>query len=135
VFAAQLDVDDFTYAFVKTGITTVLEPALGIFIACLPMFPPTFRKMLHGKNEQDSRDVLSSSNRRLRSKSVKRSSVFRRLDDSYPLTDLENSRAENEIAGPDSQAVEHSTDLGVEIYPRSMINVKKKWDVRSDEAA
>lgn len=121
MYAVKLDVDDYTYDIMVIGMTTGLEPVLGIIIACLPMFPPTFKRMLRGKGEQDSRDVLSSSTRRLRSKSTKRPLIFRKLDDSFPLTDLEKGRTENKITGPDSKAsslaIENNTNARAETYP------------------
>ena len=104
VFAIQFNVDDYTYDYNKIGITTGLEPVLGIIIACLPMFPPTFKRMLRSKTEQDSQHVLSSSTRWLHSKIMKRSSMFRKIDDSYPIMDLGEGRSENKITGPDSKA-------------------------------
>ena len=93
VFAIQFNADDYTYDYNEIGITTGLEPVLGIII-----------RMLRSKTDQDSQHVLSSSTIWLRSKSIKRSSMFRKIDDSYPIMDLEEGRSENEITGPDSKA-------------------------------
>ena len=90
--AIQFDFDDFTYDIAKIGILTDLETCMGIIVACLPMFPPTFNRILHGKKKSDSRSHISSGVLRLRSKGPK-PQAFRSIDDLYPLTDLEESRA------------------------------------------
>ena len=136
VLGSQIELDDFTYILAKLAIVTDLEPLLGITIACLPLFPPMFKKVFGAKEEQDSRNVLSSSLARLRSKSPK-GSAFRRFEDSYPLTDVERSRTENQITGTGSH-VSSLNDDGVKIerrdtdYP-STIKVKQGWEVRSDK--
>ena len=57
----QFNYDDVTYSYFKVSATTVLEPVLGILVACLPMFPPVFRKYLGGEAVgQDSEKTRSS---------------------------------------------------------------------------
>lgn len=91
VLSARLNFDDFTYDTVKIGIPTILEPLLGIMAACLPLFPPAFRKIMGGlKNgNSDRRNVLSSSIARLRLKRS-RISTLESFGDSFPLADLED---------------------------------------------
>lgn len=110
---------------------------MGIIVACLPMFPPTFKRILHGKVMSDSRNHISSNVARLRSKGAK-PQVFRSIDDFYPLTDFEGSRAQNKITGPDGKpdsfVKDQNLDAELEMHPHSSIKVKKDWEVRSEEA-
>ena len=134
---SQIDIKDFTYDLAKLAIVTDLEPLLGITIACLPLFPPTFRSILGPRQAKDSQNVLSSSVRRLRSRSTKNTSAFRRVDDSYPLTDVEGSRTQNQITGLGSKSSsvndERFVDLEHNAPSRSAIKVKQGWEVRSDK--
>lgn len=128
--------DDFTYDSAKLAIVTDLEPLLGITVACLPLFPPVFKKVFGAKDDSSSQKVLSSSVARLRSRSTK-NSAFRRFDDSYPLTDVEISRTENLIVGMGSHPSSLNDDCvrseGGETYRPSTIKVKQGWEVRSDK--
>ena len=80
---------------------TLLEPLLGIIVACLPLFPPAIKKIVAhmSKTDPETRNVLSSSMARLRMKRSKRS-AFHSLGDSFPLTDLEAEGTQNHITGP-----------------------------------
>ncbi len=139
VFAAQFDVNDITYDYMKVCITTVLEPILGIILACLPMFPPAFKECLGGERKQDSQKVRSVSTIRLHSNRMKKSPGFPGLDDSYPLTDLDSGLTESEVNGLDSRASsvggEHNTESRFKAKPESMIRIERGWEVRTDEAA
>lgn len=68
----------------------------------MPIFPPTFKKILRGKQKLDSRNYLFTTVARLRVQNPKKS-VFHKLDDSYPLTDLEELRNQDDITGPDGK--------------------------------
>ncbi len=103
VIAAQFNINDFTYGIAKANIVTGLEPCIGLIAACLPMFPPTFRRIRGDKESLDSRDYVSSRMARLRSMDSKKS-AFRTIDDLYPLTDLEERGIQNHVAGPDSMS-------------------------------
>ena len=92
VISIQFNIDDLTYDITKVSIVTDLEISMGIIVSCSPMFPPTFKRILHGKKKSDWRNHISSSVLRLRSKGPK-PQAFRSIDDLYPLTDLEGSRA------------------------------------------
>ena len=115
---------------------TDLEPLLGITIACLPLFPPVFKKIFGAKDGPDSRNVLSSSLARLRSKSTK-NAAFRKFDDSYPLTNVEGSRTENQITGVGTMSSSVNDDCTRneegETYGPPTIKVKQGWEVRSDK--
>ena len=137
VTIAQLNSNDLTYGYAKVSILTNLEPCMGLIVACLPMFPPTFKRMLRGKETSDSRSYTSSSVARLRSKDSKRP-AFHQIDDLYPLTNLEEFRTQNDITGPDGKpdaiVDDPSINAKLEMYPQSTIKIKKGWEVRSDEA-
>ena len=136
-FAFKFNIDDVTYDIAKVVIVTDLENCMGIIVACLPMFPPTFKRILHGKQKSDSRNYISSTVARLRSKGPK-PHVLRSVDDFYPLTDFEGSTAQNKITGPDGKPdsfpKDQNMDADLEIHPQSSIKVKRGWEVRSDEA-
>ena len=102
VIAIQFKFDDVTSDIAKVSIVTDLETCMGIIVACLPLFPPTFKRILHGKEKSDSRNHISSRVARLRSKGSK-PQAFRSIDDFYPLTDFGGSRAQNKITGPDGK--------------------------------
>lgn len=104
VIAAQFNMDDFTYDIAKASIVTVLEPCMGLIAACLPMFPAAFKRLAHGKEHSDPRgqNFVSSTVARLRSKETKKS-AFHKIDDQYPLTDVENFGTQNTITDLDSR--------------------------------
>lgn len=139
VLSAQLNLDDFTYKIAKIGIPTLLEPLLGIIAACLPLFPPAFRKVMGemktGNSEQ--RNFLSSSIARLRLKRS-RISTFESLGDSFPLTDLENNKSEIPISGPsgkhDSWIADRTQLADAGIPSPASFQIEQHWQVRSDEA-
>ena len=137
VTIAQLNYDDLTYDMAKVSILTNLEPCMGLIVACLPIFPPTFRRMLRGKGTSDSRNYISSTVARLRSKDSKRP-AFHQIDDLCPFTELEEFRTQNDITGPDGKpgsfVDDQSTNAKLEMYPQSTIKIKKGWEVRSEEA-
>lgn len=105
------------------------------------MFPPVSKKLLRGEGEQDSTKVRSSNTTRLRSNGVQPSPCFPRLDDSYPLAELETGRTKNYLIGSDSGAnsfgIEHSTDSRGKTHLCSTTNIKKGGKVglkkRSEE--
>ena len=136
VIAVQFDFDDYTYDIAKIGIVTDLETCMGIIVACSPMFPPTFNRILHGKKKSDPRNHISSGVLRLRSKGPK-PQTLRSIDDFYPLTDLEGSIAQNNVTGsdamPDSFVKDQDMDVAPAMHPQSSIKVKKDWEVRSEE--
>ena len=137
VIAIQFNFDDVTYDIAKVSIVTDLETCMGIIVSCSPMFPPTFKRILHGKENSDSRNYISSNVARLRSKGPK-PQVLRSVDELYSLTDFERSRAQNEITGPDGKPEsfinDHNMVAELEMHPLSSIKVKKGWEIRSDEA-
>ena len=101
--------DDIVWDFARISIFTVLEPLLGIIIACLPLSRPVIKKITsYLKNTPpETPNVLSSTMARLRLKRLK-GSAFQRFDNSLLFTDLENSRNQNNITtGPSSES-EHS---------------------------
>lgn len=102
VIAVQFNIEDVTYDIAKASIVISLEPSMGLIVACMPMLPPTFKKMLHGKQKLDSRNYLFNTVARLRVQNPKKS-VFHKLDDSCPLTDLEEPRIRDDITGPDGK--------------------------------
>ena len=118
---------------------TLLEPQLGIIVACLPLFPPAIKKVVAHirKTDPETRNVLSSSMARLRMKKSK-SSAFESLGDSSPLTDLEAKRTQNHITGsngkPDSMVEGHDNSAAIRIPPQSSIMVESDFEVRSDDA-
>ena len=138
VFAAQFDVNDITYDYMKVSITTILEPILGIILACLPMFPPAFKECLGGERKQDSQKVCSVSTIRLHSNGMNQSPGFPGPDDSYPLADLDSGLTESEVNGSNSRAtsigVKHSTESRFEANPEAMIRIERGWEVRTEEA-
>ena len=93
--------NDFTYDIAKASIVTGLEPCVGLIAACLPMFPPFFKRIRHVKEKSDFRSRISSTVVRLRSKSSKKG-AFRIIDDGYPLTDLEEYQTQKDVAGSNS---------------------------------
>ena len=112
--------NDFTYDVAKASIVTGLEPCVGLIAACLPMFPPFFKRMRRGKEKSDSRSHVSSTVARLRSKNLKRR-AFDMIDDEYPLTDLEENRTRNDIAGSNSNMEplvgDQNTNAKLGMYP------------------
>ena len=122
VLAIQFNTNDVTYDVAKVMIVTDLEICMGIIVACLPMFPPTFKRILHGKEMSDSPNRISSTVARLRFKGPK-PQVIRSIDDFYPLTDFEGRRAQNKITGPDGKpdffVKDRNMDAELEVHPQS----------------
>ncbi|CAF9925205.1 hypothetical protein IMSHALPRED_006410 [Imshaugia aleurites] len=138
VLIARLNIDDYLYDFTKITIVTDLEICLGIIVACMPMFPPTLKRMLRGKKDPSLfRRHMSSGVALMRPKNP-HMPAFHRIDDLYPLTDLDEMRTWNEICGtdgkPDSLVDDPDSDAKLEMHPRSTIKIKKGWEVRSGEA-
>ena len=137
VFSTQLNLDDYTYSIAKVGVVTLLEPLLGIIVACLPIFPPAVTKVVAHmrKTHPETHNVLSSSMARLRMNRSK-SSAFQSLDDSSPLTSLEAKRTQNHITGPSGKPDGMFEGYGnlAEIPPQSSIMVERDLEVRSDDA-
>ena len=139
VFSTQIDLEDYTYSIARVGILTLLEPLLGIIVACLPIFPPAIAKVVAymRKTRPETRNVLSSSMARLRMKRSK-SSAFQSLDDSSPLSDLEAKGTQNHITGssgkPDGVFEGHGNLAKIRIPPQSSIMVERNLEVRSDDA-
>ena len=137
--AARIDLTDFTYNLAKLAIITDLEPLLGITIACLPLFPPTFKKAFRARRVgPDMGNVLQSSLARLRiKKSKSKSSTFRRFDYSYPLTDVEGYRTQNHVgtsgSQPRSSFEGRVGEADPEMCIKPSIKVKQGWEVRSDK--
>ena len=86
------------------------------------MFPPTFKKWLGHEIKHNPPNVRSSytTGRHL--------NRMNRLDNSYPLADLEVYRQENKAPGSGSRAssfrIEQSTDSRAEIDPYSVIGIR-----------
>ena len=139
VLSTQVKLDDYTYSIARVAVVTLLEPLLGIIVACLPIFPPAVTKMVSHmrKTHPEIRNVLSSSMARLRMKRSK-SSAFQSLGESSPLTDLEAKGTQNHITGPSGKpdgTFEGYGDLaGFRIPPQSSIMVESDLEVRSDDA-
>ena len=131
--------DHSLYSVAGVDIVTLLEPLLGIIVACLPLFPPALKKVVDhmSKTNPETRNVLSSSMARLRMKRSK-SSAFHSLGDSFPLTDLEAKGTHNHITGssgkPDGMFEGDGNPDGFRNPPQSSILVESDLEVRSDEA-
>ena len=80
VIAAQFNTNDFTYDIAKASIVTGLEPCVGLIAACLPMFPPLFKRIQRGKAKSDSQNYVSSTVARLRLKDSDKT-AFHIMDD------------------------------------------------------
>ena len=137
--SVQLNLEDFTYDITKISIVTILEPLLGIIIACLPLFPAALKKVTgHMKNASpETRNVLSSSMARVRLKRSK-NSFFASYNDSVRLTDLEDNKTHTHITGPSSEPGSLvngcSQFVAFETPPQSSIKIIQDWEVRSDKA-
>ena len=63
--------------------------------------------------------------------------MFRKFEDSYPLTDVEGTRTQNHITRSDSKPQslrnDNATSSDIEMDPGSTIQVKQGWEVRSDK--
>ena len=120
VIAAQFDMKDFTYDVAKASIVVGLEPSVGLIAACLPMFPPFFQRIGRGKERSDPWSHVSSTVAHLRSKDSKKQ-AFRIIGDEYPLTDLEENRTQNDIAGSNSNidplVGDRNTNAKLEMWP------------------
>ena len=118
---------DFTYSEPKVDMITHLEAFLAIIIACLPIFPPALKRMLRGKTNQVPRNIISSSVARLRSKSSK-PRLFRKFDDLYPLTDLEEGTGTrdqiNGLDGKSTLSLNDPMSLKPAVHPQYTTNVK-----------
>ena len=127
------------YSQAWINVVSLLEPLIGIVVACLPLFRPAIRKVVDHmrKTKPETRNVLSSSMARLRMKRSK-SSAFQSLVDLFPLTDLEAQGTQNRITGPrgkPDEVFEGYGDLaGFRIPPQSSIMVERDLEVRSDDA-
>ena len=138
VVYSQINLDDL-YTEGWINVVTLLEPLLGIVVACLPLFPPAIKKVVDHmrKTKSETRNVLSSSMARLRMKRSK-SSAFQSLGDSSPLTDLEVKGTRNRITGPggksDGVFGGDGNSAGFRIPPQSSIMVERELEVRSDDA-
>ena len=134
ILSVQIKLDSYSRDLLKISIVTILEPLLGIIVACLPIFPPAIKKITARSEESY---VLSSAVARLRLKRSK-SSASKNCDDSFPLTELEEKRTRNHITGPsgkpDDVSGSHGRFDGVEIPPQSSIRIEQDWEVRSDQA-
>ena len=90
------------------------------------------------KTDPGTPNVLSSAMARLRSKRSE-NSTFQRVDDSYPLTELENNTTtHNCITGKSSKQDSLDRDYrglaGAIAPPESAIMVDVGWEVRSNKA-
>ena len=136
VASVQFDPLDFTYGLAKLAIWTDLEPTLGIINACMHIMQPALRRLVRTADSQDSgRTAMSSSVRRLRTKSTNHSSSkYKRFDDSYLLTDrgtettIEHDpkpASLNEILPSLPGPVAGAANL-------SAIQVRNEWNVHSE---
>ena len=127
VVGSHLDLTDFTYSEAKVDIITHLEAFLAIIVACLPIFPPALKRMLRGKSNPITRNIISSSVARLRSKSSK-PRIFRKFDDLYPLTDLEQGTGTrdqiNGLNGKSISSLDDPMSMKSAVHPQSTTNVK-----------
>lgn len=115
VIAAQFNMNDYTSDIAKASIVTGLEPCVGLIAACLPMFPPFFKRIRRGKEKSDSWSHVSSTVARLRSK-ISKKPALHIMGDGYPLTDLEGNRTQDDIAGSNSN-VNHFAGAKLEMHP------------------
>lgn len=106
-FISQINVLDEEFSQIKFNIFAALEPLLGIINACLPVLPPVFAKFFHsaafrsafkssGVKSSTGEIELKNFNGRKGPGLVSSASAgrqFERLDDEYPLNDLQKSRA------------------------------------------
>ena len=130
ILSTRLKFDDVTYNYARISIFTVLEPLLGIIIACLPLSRPAIKKVIcYVKNTPpETPNVLSSTMARLRLKRSK-GSAFQRFDNSLLFTDLENNRTQNNITGPSSESEYSLKDFGqgaaTRIPPQSSVIIAR----------
>ncbi|MCJ1254431.1 hypothetical protein MMC24_002246 [Lignoscripta atroalba] len=135
---------DITYSVVDALIWSMLEPALGITLACLPVMRPLLPKTFPGRSEKRSKDS-SNSGRAAKAFYAKN---FRQIDDQeYPLRPVgpvDTATNQTLVEGhsdPYNKSMRHHVD-DVESQqgsqneatepggPLSEINVKKEWDIR-----
>lgn len=135
----QINLDDYTYDIAKAIIVSLLEPLLGIIVACLPLFPAAVKKVATHirKTDPETPNVLSSSMARLRLKRAK-GSAFQSLSDSFSLTDLDVRGTQNHVTGPSGKPDDifegYGKLAGLRIPPQSSIMVERDLEVRSDDA-
>ena len=114
ILSVRLQFNDITYNFARISLFTVLEPLLGIIIACLPLFRPAIKKATSGyvnktplcPRETPPHVLLSSTMARLRlkkEKKMKKTAFHRFDDDSLLFSNLENNNAVN-----DSETAQHN---------------------------
>lgn len=139
ILSVRFRLDDLPYSFARISIFTILEPLLGIIIACLPLFRPAIRKAAESvKNTHpETPNILSSSLARIRLMRSK-GTAFKRVDDSLLFTDLEDNRTKNHINGPGNESEcsvdDHGHAAVIRILPQSSIRIDRDWNVRSEEA-
>lgn len=134
ILSAQIELTNYTYDILKISIVTILEPLLGVIIACSPLFPPAIKKLTASSEKSY---ILSSAVARIRLKRSK-SSASKSFEDSFPLTDLDEKRTQNHITGPSGKS-DHVCGSceqfgAVGNPPQSSIRVEQDWEVRSDHA-
>ncbi len=122
---------DITYDLAKLAIWTDLEPTLGMINACLPVMQPALRRVFGTDNKTVSRTATSSSAARLRTEST-RKSKFRKLDNSYALT---NTGVTETYVGTSGQASSVGDLEGYSSEATSKgkdgIRVQRNWHVTS----
>ena len=130
ILVKQLQVKDYAHDILKISIFSVLEPLLGIIVACSPLFPPAIKNI----TAKSPKIYIPSSSvvARMRSKRSKR------LDDSLPLTDVEETRTQTHQTDSRSKSDDVSGSCGqsdgIGVSPQSSIRVERDWEVRSDRA-
>ena len=112
VFAVQFNYDDVTYDYSKISITTVLEPVLGILVACLPMFPPVFKGCVGREGVEQDSEMMRLSDATTRPRFPDGiSPVTGTFPDSMTHTLLQTKRrgqdGEDRFTGSDSRASFH----------------------------
>lgn len=134
ILSAQIELTNYTYDILKISIVTILEPLLGVIIACLPLFPPAIKKLTAGSEKSY---IPSSAVARIRLKRLK-SSASKSFEDSFPLTDLDEKRTQNHITDPSGKSDHVSGSCeqfdAVGNPPQSSIRVEQDWEVRLDYA-
>lgn len=135
---AQLKDKDYVDNIPLVIIMSILEPLLGIIVACLPLFRPTIKKVAsHMKGARsETPNVISSTMARLRLKRAK-GSVIQRFDDSLLLTGLDDHRTQAHSTGPIGHVCSLEGDVtasGTRNSPQSSNTVKQDLEVRSGEA-
>lgn len=131
---------DITYSVVDALIWSMLEPALGIALACMPIIRPLFSKIFPDRLTSRSKSKTSSKNSMLAPKGDAKN--FQRIQDQsgYALGPL---RPDNMTSTYDTHLKSHQEDIESQtslrseselVLPASRIKVKSDWKISTNEA-